>query len=141
MFELVGDVLSRQWHDLLARPGGPMSFRFALQPAMAILFAIRDGIKDARTGRSPYFWTVLHIPEKRGPRLREGLHATVRIIFLGLVMDAIYQFIVLRKFYPVEAIVVALTLAFVPYFLVRGPVDRIARWWQKRHPSASQPKH
>ena len=47
-----------------------MSFRFFLQPTMAILFAIRDGIKDARTGRSPYVWTILHKPEERRARLR-----------------------------------------------------------------------
>jgi hypothetical protein len=110
-----------------------MTFRFLLQPVMASLFAIRDGIKDGRTGRSPYFWTVLHDKTKRRNRLREGLKATSRIIILGLIMDAIYQFRVLGTFYPGEAIIIALLLAFIPYLLLRGPVARITRWWMEHN--------
>jgi hypothetical protein len=29
------DVHNRIWHNIAERPGGPMSFRFLLQPAMA----------------------------------------------------------------------------------------------------------
>jgi len=42
-------------------------------------------------------------------------------------MDVIYQYLVYRWFYPGEALIVAFILAFVPYLLIRGPVDRIAR--------------
>ena len=96
---------------------------------MAAIAAMRDGIKDARTGRSPYLWTVLTDPRKRGARLREGLISTARIILLGLGVDAIYQFVVLKTFYPGEAVIVAIVLAFVPYLLLRGPIARIARSW------------
>jgi hypothetical protein len=122
-------VRARVWHDLFERFGGPMSFRFFLQPAMAAIAATVDGIKDARIGRSPYFWTVLSAPGERGGRLREALFSTARIILLGLGMDAIYQYRVLKTFYPDEALLIALTLAVVPYFLVRGPVTRIAYRW------------
>jgi hypothetical protein len=44
-------------------------------------------------------------------------------------MDAVYQIIVLNRFYPAEAVIVALLFAFVPYVIIRGPVARIARWW------------
>ena len=40
--------------------------------------------------------------------------------------------------YPNEALVVAIVLAFVPYLLIRGPVDRIARKWIAR--KASHPR-
>jgi hypothetical protein len=125
-------VQHRVWHDLIERPEGPMSFRFVLQPAMAAIAATLEGIKDARIGRSPYFWTVLSHPAERGGRLREALFATARIILLGIGMDAIYQFRVFDTFYPVEALVIALVLAVVPYFLVRGPVTRIAYRWIER---------
>lgn len=118
----------RFWQDLMARPGGPMAFRFILQPVMAAIAAIRDGVKDARLRRSPYLWAVLFNPEARGSRVWEGMIATARIIFLGLVMDMIYQFIVLKTFYPGQAVVVALLLAFLPYMFFRGPVARLARW-------------
>jgi hypothetical protein len=128
----IHDVLSRMWGDLAARPAGPLAFRFILQPVMAAIVAIRDGIKDAHTGRSPYFWAVLHDSHARRARLEEGLSATVRILALGLAMDAIYQVVVLGTVYPSEAVIVALGLAFLPYLLIRGPAARVARWWQSR---------
>jgi hypothetical protein len=123
------ETLKRIWHDLITRPDAPMRFRFVLQPLMAAIVAIRDGLKDARTDRSPYFWTILGKPHERAQRLREGLNATARIILLGLVMDTIYQAIVLKTFYPAEAVIVALLFAFVPYVIIRGPVARAARRW------------
>jgi len=128
------DVLSRIWADLIARPAGPLSFRFILQPVMATLLAVRDGIKDARTGRSPYFWTVIHNPAERRARLHEGLVATSRILALGLLMDAIYQFKVSERFHIGEALIVALALAFIPYVLIRGPAARLTSWLNNRRP-------
>src|SRR5215831_3052051 len=124
-------VIEQFWHDLIERPDGPMRFRFVLQPLMATIVAIRDGREDARSGRSPYLATVLGNPQERAGRLRHGLNATARIIALGLVMDVIYQAIVLKTFYPDQALVVALVLAFVPYVIVRGVIARI---WRS-HPS------
>ena len=120
-------VAEQFWHDLVERPDGPMRFRFVLQPLMAAMVAIRDGLKDARSGRSPYFATVLGNPRERAGRLREGLNATARIIALGLVMDVIYQAVVFKTFYPDQALVVALVLAFVPYVIIRGVTRRILR--------------
>jgi hypothetical protein len=51
--------------------------------------------------------------------LREGLNATARIILLGLIMDAIYQIIVFKRFYPVEAVIIAVLPGFLPYLLFR----------------------
>src|SRR5262249_8910459 len=110
------DVMQRLWHDLIERPDAPMRFRFILQPVMAAIVAIRDGLKDVRGGRTPYFRKALGVA-----RLREGLNATARIILLGIVMDAIYQIIVLGRFYPGEAVIIALVAAFVPYLLILGP--------------------
>jgi hypothetical protein len=122
------EVRHRVWEQLIARPDGPMAFRFILQPVMAAIVALRDGVADAKAGRKAYFWTLLANPTERGGRLREGLIATARIILLGLGMDVIYQFIVLKTFYPGEAVIVAVALAFFPYVLLRGPIERIARW-------------
>jgi hypothetical protein len=133
------ETRQRAWENLLGRPGGPMTFRFVLQPLMAAIAALFDGIKDAKSGRSPYFWTVLANPRERGGRLYEGLIATARIILLGLCMDAIYQVVEFKTFYPGEAVIVAIVLAFVPYLLLRGLFARIAAWWRKdRHAEESR---
>jgi hypothetical protein len=125
----VQDMFSRAWENLMARPSGPLAFRFIIQPTMAAILAIRDGVKDAQSSRSPYFWTVLMNPEERAERLREGVTATTKIIVLALLLDAIYQIKVLGTFYAGEAVFVALLLAFIPYLLIRGPVARVAHWW------------
>jgi hypothetical protein len=44
-------------------------------------------------------------------------------------MDTIYQIIVLQRFYPTEAVGIAVLLAFVPYLVIRGAVTRLARQW------------
>jgi hypothetical protein len=124
--------LDRLWKDILDRPGGPMTFRFILQPAMAAVAALRDGVKDARLGRRPYLWAIMRgvrTAEGRRGRLWEGIVSTARILILGVVMDVIYQWVVFQTFYPVQAAVIAVLLAFVPYLLLRGPVARIARHW------------
>ena len=127
-YGLSEEVRHRVWAQLIERPGGPMTFRFILQPCMAAIAALRDGVRDARSRRSPYFWALLTNPFEGGQRLYEGLISTARVILLGLCMDAIYQWIVLKTFYPVEAVIVAIGLAFFPYLLLRGPIARIARW-------------
>jgi hypothetical protein len=125
-----GEEFERLWHQLLDRPSGPMSFRFILQPLMAVIAACHGGLKDAQAGRTPYLWTIARHPRKRVGRLREGLTATARIILLGLAMDLFYQLLVFNTFYPNEAVIIALLLAFIPYLVIRGPVTRIARWWR-----------
>ena len=128
MYGLSVPVFERIWHNLLERPGGPMTFRFFLQPAMAAIAAVLDGIKDARGGRAPYFWTIVSDPAKRTARLNEGLISTARVLLLGLCMDLIYQYVAFDVFHPAEAVIVSVLLAFVPYLILRGPIARVARW-------------
>jgi hypothetical protein len=123
------EVRSRIWQNLLERSSGPMTFRFILQPVMAAITAFLDGVKDARTGRAPFLEAILTEPAKRAGRLQEAVIATARIILLGLIIDAIYQFIEFKSFHPAEAVIIALLLAFVPYVALRGIISRIARWW------------
>jgi hypothetical protein len=122
------ELFTRFWNDLTGRIGGPMSFRFFLQPAMAMIFAIRDGLRDAREERPAYFYSLLTDPANLRSRLREGFKAVARVFVFAIIMDLFYQVIVLRWFYPGEAVVVAFILAFLPYILLRGPVNRIARY-------------
>jgi hypothetical protein len=130
------ESLGRLWTDILDRPGGPMTFRFILQPTMAIIAALRDGFHDARLGRRPYIWALIHGVRDSGGRsgrLWEGVVSTARILILGVVMDIIYQWKVLDTFYPGQSAVIAILLAFIPYLLLRGPFERIAHFWVSRH--------
>jgi hypothetical protein len=128
----IQEILTRFWDQLIARPTGPLAFRLILQPIMVIILAVLDGLKDARAGRSPYLWTILTDAAQRAGHLREGLKRVSRVIIFALVMDAIYQFIVLRRFYPGEALVIAFVVAVLPYLAIRGPAARLARRWNRR---------
>jgi hypothetical protein len=130
LYGFSAEVRQRIWRNLLDRPSGPMTFRFFLQPIMVSIIAWRDGIRDARAGRRPYFWMMLTHPEKIGGQLHEGLVATARVILLGLGMDVVYQLLVFESFHPGEAGIIALLLAFVPYLLLRGSFTRLASWWR-----------
>ena len=123
------DDLARMGRDLAARPGGPMTFRFFLQPAMACIAAVRDGVDEARAGRPAYFSAMLSGLEQSRSSLWEGILSTSRILILGVVVDVIYQLAFLHTFYPAESCVIAILLAFVPYAILRGPVTRVARYW------------
>ncbi|TIL60556.1 hypothetical protein [Mesorhizobium sp.] len=126
------EVHNRFWSDIFGRIGGPMTFRFFLQPTMALLAALPDGIRDARQGHSAFFWTNSgDVTQQRG-RLRQGLVSTARVVLLGISMDVIYQHRVFEQFYPVEALMMAVLLAVIPYFVFRWIVERIAGWWLAR---------
>ena len=128
----IQEFLTRFWDQLIAQPHGPLAFRFILNPVMATILAVRDGLKDARAGRPLYTWTLLTDPVHRAGYLREGLKRVSRVIVFALLMDAIYQYLVLRWFYLGEALVTVFVLAVLPYFLVRGPAARLARRWHRR---------
>jgi hypothetical protein len=121
------DLFSWAWDHLVGRIDGPLKFRLVLQPTMAMIFAIRDGLKDAREGRVPYFWAIFTEPAQRGALIRDGWQAVTKVFILAALMDLIYQYLILGWLYPVAALFVAFMLAFVPYLLIRGPVNRIAR--------------
>jgi hypothetical protein len=125
-------VLTTFFSDLIGRLHGPFSFRFVLQPMMALIYAARDGLADARAGRPPYFWTLFTRPEERSRLLREGWTAVTRVILLGVAIDTIYQLIAFHWIHPLQLVVVVFTLAFLPYVILRGPIERMASWWRNR---------
>jgi hypothetical protein len=95
-YGISAEELDRLWRNITARPGGPMTFRFMLQPAMAAIAALRDGIGDARLGRLPYAATIIRDSQERGGLLWEGIVSTARILILGVVMDVAYQWFFFR---------------------------------------------
>ena len=134
------DTLARIWEHLVGRLSGPLTLRLLLQPAMSTLFAIRDGVRDARAGRPPFLGTILGSPDDRRRLIRDGLIAIGKLAVSAIVLDFVYQLIVFRRIYPAEAIDVAVLLAIVPYFVLRGPVNRIVRLWIRPGDRASDPR-
>jgi hypothetical protein len=107
------------------RLAGPLKFRLVLQPLMATYLAIRHGLKDAKTGQGPYFWSIFTSPDHRRALLAEGWNDVSKLFTLAVVLDAVYQFLVMRWIYPLDALGVAGVLALVPYLVLRGLVTRL----------------
>ncbi len=109
------------------RFAGPLKFRLVLQPLMATFLAVRHGLKDAKTGQAPYFWSMFTSANHRRALLADGWKDVGKLFTLAVVLDAVYQFLVMRWIYPLDAIGVAGVLAFVPYLILRGLVTRLAK--------------
>jgi hypothetical protein len=118
------DMLFQRGEHLFSRAGGPLTFRLVIMPTVVTLVAIRAGLRDAREGNRPFGWALISNPAEVW---RSVVKDVGRIFIVALVMDTVYQLMVLRWFYPGEALVVALVCAVLPYVLLRGPVNRLAR--------------
>ena len=121
------DFLMQSWDMLIGRTTGPLTPRLFLQPTMAVIFAIRAGLRDAREERTPYLQSLAAEPERRAVQLRLGWGHVRNVFLFAIGLDVVYQLMVFRWVYPLQALIVAVTLAIVPYLLVRGIVTRIAR--------------
>src|SRR5450631_4322673 len=101
--------------NLFGRLDGPLHFRFIMQPLMATIFAVIDGLKDAKTGKPAYFWAMLSTTENRKALAKDGWKRVGKIFILATVLEIVYQLKVEKTIYPGEMLIVALTLAIVPY--------------------------
>jgi hypothetical protein len=115
--------------DMLARVTGPMKFRLVLQPLMASFFAIRDGLADARAGRRPFFAKLVTGTGTRSRKevIESGWKSVGKVFILAVVLDVVYQLWELHTVYPIQAFAVAVILAIVPYLILCGITNRIAR--------------
>jgi hypothetical protein len=121
------EILRRVWENLIGRSAGPLNFRLIIQPTVAFIIAIWAGLKDAREGRPAFLWAALSNPGYRPELLRQGWKDVGKVFIVAIVLDSIYQLIVHRGVYVLELLIAATVLAIVPYVLIRGPVNRIAR--------------
>ena len=128
------DLLSRLLENLVDRVDRPMALRFLLQPAMAIFFGIRDGLRFAREGRSFLLWGGPKDPAERRAQFLATWRSIGKVFVLALALDAICQLTVVGWFFPLEALIVAIVVALVPYLAVRGLVNWLARRKQGPRP-------
>jgi len=116
--------------DIPRRLAGPGRFRFVLQPSIAIILGIRSGLADARAGRPPYLSGVLFHREHRGELVRSGFQTVVNLLLMGILLDAVFQWVILGVSHPGAALVVGPVLIVVPYSLARALSNRLARHGQ-----------
>jgi len=114
------------FEDIPRRLTGPGRFRFVVQPVIATLLGIRSGRADARAGRPPYLYGVLVHRALRGELVRTGFETVVNLVLVGILLDAIFQWVILGVSHPGAALVVGPVLIVGPYSLARALSNRLA---------------
>jgi len=66
--------------------------------------------------------------------MRSGWKSVRKIFILAVILDTAYELLVLGAIRPIQTLLVAITLAIVPYVLIRGPVNRIAKAFDRKSP-------
>lgn len=112
---------------VLTRAQGPMNVRFVVQPLVALFFAFRDGRRDVREGRPPYFWALFNDPGSRPELLRSGWKGIGKVFLIAVLFDLVFQFIAFHSLHPLGSLNAGVILAILPYLLLRGPLNRFLR--------------
>ena len=61
---------------------------------------------------------------------------------VAIALDGVYQLMTIRFVYPLELLFTATVLALVPYALLRGPFNRLARLFlPTARPPPGEPAH
>ena len=113
--------------DIPKRLAGPGRFRFILQPLIATILGIRNGLADARAGRPPYLSGVLFHRGLRSEFVRTGFETVVNLLLMGILLDSLFQWVILGASYPGAALVMGPVLIVGPYGLARALSNRLAR--------------
>jgi hypothetical protein len=122
------ETITRGWENLLGRLSGPMSFRFLMQPAVAIFFALRAGIRDAQENKPTFLGCALSNPGSWRARMRLSWKDVGTVFVVALILDSIYQIVVQGGIFTLELLITATALALVPYMIFRDLVARVAKW-------------
>ena len=124
------ELLNSISNGFMARFDGPMHFRLFIQPLMAILFAVRDGRRDAREGRGAYLWAFFTDPAQHRYLLESGWKGISKVFLVAVALDVVYQLIEWHTVKPLMALLTAVVLAVLPYVLLRGPANRLVRMFR-----------
>ncbi len=113
--------------DILKRLTGPGRFRFVLQPLTAMVLGILGGLGDVRAGRPPYLYALILHRDQRRELMKSGLETVLNLLLMGILMDAIFQWVILGTSHPGAALVVGPVLVVGPYAVARALSNRLAR--------------
>lgn len=117
----------RFFADMMARLSGPGRFRFILQPTVAIVLGIRDGVKDAHSDFPPFLWILLFRNGRRPDLLRSAFASVRDLVAIAILLDVISQYVIFRQVHPGAALLVGPVLIGTPYAMARALTNRFTR--------------
>lgn len=120
------------FEDLLARVSGAGRLRFILQPTVAAVIGMRDGIRDAREGHPPFLMALTSGSASKSALLRRAFESVRDLISIAILLDVISQFLIFRRIQPGAALLVGPVLIAVPYAVSRALTNRVSRTRSRR---------
>lgn len=128
---MILEALTRGWENFISRPSGPLYLRFFIQPAIALFLALRSGLRDAKEDRPAYLWALLTNPHYRHSLFHGGWSDLRIALLISATLDVTYQVIVHKGIYFFELVFTVTLLVLIPYLVLRGPANRIARLFMR----------
>jgi hypothetical protein len=120
------DFLGRVFDELVARiTSGPMQFRLIIQPTMALILGIRDGLADVKAGSPPFLWGLLFRRNDLKPSFQSAVRRLRVPVVVAILADATVQYLMFHHVRPLTAVIVGVLLMGVPYSASRGISNRI----------------
>jgi hypothetical protein len=84
-------------------------------------------VADARGGRPPYLLGLASDRLRRRELAQDGLSIVANLLLMGILLDAVFQWVILGQSYPGAALVVGPVLIMTPYSLARALSNRATR--------------
>lgn len=117
---------------------GQGQFRLLLLPAVALVLGVRAGIADAREGTLPFGRRLREANEPRAQVMKDSVKRALDPLALAFILDVILQRLTLGYVRPLAAIIVGAALAWIPFVIVRGVMNR---FWRRSHFGRRRPAH
>ena len=104
---------------------GPFHFRFIVQPIMAMLLGVRDGLTDAKAGSPPFIYGLYSCRKNLRPFIGGAIRRLQMPVLFATVLDAIVQYVMFGYIRPLTALLVGSMLMALPYSIARGISNRV----------------
>jgi hypothetical protein len=109
----------RFFEDLPKRLAGPGRLRFIVQPTLAILLGWKAGRADAKGDRPFLLRRLAHSAAERAALAKETIEGIAVLVLMGILLDSVFQWVLLGTSYPGAALVVGPVLITIPYAAAR----------------------
>jgi len=122
--------------DLVARLLGAGRIRFILQPTIAIVIGVRQGLADARADLPNFLYGLAFHAQHRGYLVRSSVSGVRDLVAIAILLDIISQAIIFREIHAAAALILGPALIAVPYSVARALSNLIYKA-RKNHASAA----
>jgi hypothetical protein len=118
---------------------GPGHLRFFVQPLVALLLGVRDGLRDHRLGRAPFLHSVVRDRGNRKALLRDGLRGILVPLLIAVSASYLFQWLIRFRIRLLPGLLYAVLFVAFPYICSRGFSNRAAGLWRRRIPPSRGP--